>query len=505
MLDLARALSQAQPVDRARTRWRALLARPLALLALAAIVAVAAFQLWISPSNPPGFIRDEASLAYDAYSISQSLRDQDGALLPLYLRSFDDYKSPIFVYLLAGVFRVTGPSQTVARGLGAVDVLAAVLLLGLIAFRRSRDPVVAVVVLVLAGTTPWLFELGRVAYEATLEPFLICLLLLLLDRALRRRHPAPVSAVPVGLALGALTYVYAGGRLLGPLFAAALVVCAGRGRWRWLLTAWATFAVSLAPLAVYSHRHPGALTARYERTTYVEPGMSPGAIVWRAFSNYVHDVNLWYWIRSGDPKPYIHAWGAGSLFGSVVLLAALGAFLVLRRRRDDLWWRYVVAAVALAPIPAALTGDRFYALRLVQLPVLLLVLAIPGLALVVEAARQAWPARALAAGLTLLVAAQFAHFLHVYRTVGPRRVELFEAGVPVLLREAFDHDRTVYVDYDDRYAQTHLLWYAAAHGIPRSRVQILPDGGIPPVGSMVFGRYQTCDYVCVELDRSYSY
>src|SRR5439155_20210959 len=218
------------------------------------------------------------------------------------------------------------------------------------AFRRSRDPVVAVVVLVLAGTTPWLFELGRVAYEATLEPFLICLLLLLLDRALRRRHPAPVSAVPVGLALGALTYVYAGGRLLGPLFAAALVVCAGRGRWRWLLTAWATFAVSLAPLAVYSHRHPGALTARYERTTFVEPGMSPGAIVWRAFSNYVHDVNLWYWIRSGDPKPYIHAWGAGSLFGSVVLLAALGAFLVLRRRRDDLWWRYVLAAVALAPI-----------------------------------------------------------------------------------------------------------------------------------------------------------
>ena len=93
----------------------------------------------------------------------------------------------------------------------------------------------------------------------------------------------------------------------------------------------------------------------------------------------------------------------------------------------------------------------------------------------------------------------------MYRTVGPRRVELFEAGVPVLLREAFDRDRTVYVDYDDRYAQTHLLWYAAAHGIPGSRVQILPDGGIPSAGSMVFGRYQTCDYVCVELDRSYSY
>jgi hypothetical protein len=100
---------------------------------------------------------------------------------------------------------------------------------------------------------------------------------------------------------------------------------------------------------------------------------------------------------------------------------------------------------------------------------------------------------------------QFAHFLDVYRTVGPRRVELFEQGVPGLLRQAFGHDNTVYVDYDDRYAQTHLLWYAVSHGIARSRVSILPDGGIPPMDAMVFGRYQECDYVCDELDRSYSY
>src|SRR5207247_5125368 len=244
-------------------------------------------------------------------------------------------KSPIFVYLLAAVFRVAGPSAEVARGLGAAGVLAAVLLLGVIALRRSRDPVVATTIVVLAGTTPWLFELGRVAYEATLEPLLVCVLLLALDRALRSRRPRALAGVPVGLALGALTYVYAGGRVLGPLFALALALCAARVRWRWLATAWGTFATTLLPLAVYWHRHPGALTARYERTTFVEDGMSPAGIVWRGFSNYVHDANLWHWIVSGDPKPYIHAWGAGSLFGSVVVLALAGAFVVVTRRRDD--------------------------------------------------------------------------------------------------------------------------------------------------------------------------
>ncbi|HET7745113.1 MAG TPA: hypothetical protein VFK76_10270, partial [Gaiellaceae bacterium] len=81
--------------------------RPAALLALGAVLAVAAFELWITPTNPPGFHRDEASIAYNAYSISTSLRDEDGGLLPLFFRSFDDYKSPVYPYLLAGVFRVT--------------------------------------------------------------------------------------------------------------------------------------------------------------------------------------------------------------------------------------------------------------------------------------------------------------------------------------------------------------------------------------------------------------
>jgi hypothetical protein len=64
---------------------------------------------------------------------------------------------------------------------------------------------------------------------------------------------------------------------------------------------------------------------------------------------------------------------------------------------------------------------------------------------------------------------------------------------------------TVYVDFDDRYAQTHALWYAASRGFEADRVSILLDGGVPPVGSVVFGRFQTCDFACREIDRSYDY
>jgi len=35
--------------------------------------------------------------------------------------------------------------------------------------------------------------------------------------------------------------------------------------------------------------------------------------------------------------------------------------------------------------------------------------------------------------------------------------------------------------------------------VPTNRIQILPDGGIPPKGSLVFGLFQQCDYVCAKI------
>lgn len=123
---------------------------PRVLVGLAVVVTVAAFQLWLSPGNPPGFMRDETALAYNAYTIGHEGRDEDGARFPLYFTSFLDYKSPVFVYTLAGVFRVTGAHKEVARGLAAVCVLAAILLLGWLAYRRTGRAVVGVVIVVLA-------------------------------------------------------------------------------------------------------------------------------------------------------------------------------------------------------------------------------------------------------------------------------------------------------------------------------------------------------------------
>ena len=470
------------------------------------VLAVVSLHLWIDPSNPPGFHRDEASIAYNASTISASLRDEHGGRLPLYIESFGDYKSPVFVYALAAVFRLTGPSSEVARGLGAVGVLAAVLLLGLLALRRTRDIRVAAAAVALGGFSPWLFELGRVAVEVTLEPLVFVVLLLVLEDAWRTNRWGVVHGIATGATLALLAYTYAGGRLLAPLLAAALVVFASRGRVRWLATAWATFVVLLIPLIAYAVRHPGALSARFHHTTFVKDNMSDWEVVRTFAANYLTDVSLWSYITGGDPKPHIHIAGTGMLLATGVALAATGAVLSIRAARTDRWAAFVLLATVLVPIPAALTSDRLNGYRLALLPILLVVLAIPALAALVQWAARDRRVLVLAGALTVVALVQFAGFLSTYHEKGGRaRAELYEAGVPGLLAQAFANGAAVHMDIDEPRAHAHARWYAATHDISQDRVVVLSDGGVPPDGSIVFGRAQACDFECTEFARSDTY
>src|SRR5436190_98995 len=70
-------------------------------------------------TNPAGFYVDESSIAYNAHLISQTGHDEHGVAWPLYFRAFGDYKNPVYIYLLAGLFKLTGQSILAARLLSA--------------------------------------------------------------------------------------------------------------------------------------------------------------------------------------------------------------------------------------------------------------------------------------------------------------------------------------------------------------------------------------------------
>src|SRR6266542_6340332 len=107
------------------------------LLLIISLLVVVAYFAGL-PKNPPGFFIDEASIAYNAHTISRQGVDEHGQSFPLYFRAFGEYKSPVYIYVLAAVFRITGPSIGAARILSAILGLTAALLLGLLAFQITH-------------------------------------------------------------------------------------------------------------------------------------------------------------------------------------------------------------------------------------------------------------------------------------------------------------------------------------------------------------------------------
>src|ERR1051326_3527400 len=143
------------------------------LLAAAACALALALYFGDVPANPPGFYIDESSIAYNAETIARTGKDEYGTHWPLFFRAFGDYKNPTYVYLLAVVFRLTGPSVKVARLLSATLGAAAALLLGLLAWRMTRSTEAAAVVACSALLTPWLYECSRLAFEVSAYPLTV--------------------------------------------------------------------------------------------------------------------------------------------------------------------------------------------------------------------------------------------------------------------------------------------------------------------------------------------
>ena len=64
---------------------------------------------------PRGFYKDETSIAYNAWLIATTGRDEFGVAWPMYIESFGDYKNAGYVYLSVVVMRIFGLSLWTVR------------------------------------------------------------------------------------------------------------------------------------------------------------------------------------------------------------------------------------------------------------------------------------------------------------------------------------------------------------------------------------------------------
>lgn len=464
--------------------------QPQVLIVVGLLLSVSALFLTVSPRNPPGFNHDEMAITYNAATIAAHGRDEYGARFPLFIKSFGDYKSPVYVYALAAVFTVTGPSTAVARTFSAVLGLAAILTLFALAWLLTKSPLISLAVTLGAGLSPWLFEISRLVFEVALEPLLIAALLVALYRSSARTWRV-ADAVVIAVLLAAISYAYQAGKLLAVLYAIGIAAFYGRRQPKRVALALGLFGLSLAPLLPYNARHPGALSARLQGLTYVHHGMSWWTIVWDFVKHYFLNMNLWEWATRGDPNARHHVPGTGSIFFVTTALALVGLVVVVRQHRSSPWWRFVVFGAVTSAVPSSLTSGLNHSLGLIALPVFLAVLTIPALEWIASLRRVALRSAVIAI-VVLGFAAEATRWQVVYHRDGPKRADVFEAGFKPAFDGALRHGGTVYARRSDHGAYIGSLLYGLLAGRPRSSIVILEDGQNTPRGALVMGRPGEC-------------
>lgn len=200
-------------------------------LVVFAIVFLALFLRTVNLFDyPVGFTPDEASFAYDAYSILKTGKDQWGVPFPLVLESFGDYKAPVLSYLTIPFVSMLGLLKESVRLpnalLGTLAVFVTYLMVkeflnyGNKNQKGSRKTeIVAITTSFLLAISPWHVQMSRGGFEANLTTFFMPLGVLFFLKGLKNKKYLYWSSLSFGINL----FTYHSAKLVTPFIIFFLV------------------------------------------------------------------------------------------------------------------------------------------------------------------------------------------------------------------------------------------------------------------------------------------
>jgi 4-amino-4-deoxy-L-arabinose transferase-like glycosyltransferase len=114
--------------------------------------------------NPFGLFCDEASIGYDAYSLSKTGTDEWGAKWPLFFKAFGEYKSPIMTYSTIPFVAILGLSDFSVRLVSALFGVAGIFAIYFLATTLFNKNIGLISALFLT-ISPWHIHFSRVSLE----------------------------------------------------------------------------------------------------------------------------------------------------------------------------------------------------------------------------------------------------------------------------------------------------------------------------------------------------
>lgn len=336
---------------------------------------------------PIGLNADEAAIGYNAYSLIQTGKDEHGVSWPMVFRSFDDYKPPLYFYLVLPFVYLFGLSEWSVRLPSALLGTATVYLIYLISkrlFDQSKKidifhlsfgiPEIAALFL---AVSPWAIHFSRGGWEVNAATFFLSLGVFGFTF---RSYPLFVGSFVASL------YTYHSARVIAPLLALSIVIIYFRQiHWRsFLYNAFVGVCLSLpiifqmfsssgtsrfAGVSIFADTGPLAWVHEMRRTD-PQPGSLITKIKYNRYSayagkfvqNYVSHFSPQFLFVKGDVIDRSRTPEVGQLFYVAAIFLITGFFVVITNLRFQTY-QLLLSWLLIAPIAAALTYQSPHALR----------------------------------------------------------------------------------------------------------------------------------------------
>jgi len=293
------------------------------LLVAMAIVCGVVLRVVYLDKAPPGLHFDEAVYGLMA-------RDIGPGYWPLFFTAYTG-REPMYMYLMAGVFRLLGVSAVTLRLTSAFVGIATIPLAYWLA-RALYGKRVALLTAWLTTLSYWHLSVSRNGYPNVLIPPLECIAVLALWSGYRQRRP--LLMLLGGGATGAVLYTYLAARLFPPtllLFFLYVWLIEGRAflqRLPWLILAAGTAILVFAPLGLFFIRHPEHFWERANQVLVLKQAHG-GQAIQLILRNLGQTLAGFVW--RGDPRWKFNLSGR-PIFTLPLSLCFLGGTLIACRR-----------------------------------------------------------------------------------------------------------------------------------------------------------------------------
>jgi hypothetical protein len=354
------------------------------VLLLAGLLRV--YQLSLTPG---GLYWDEAVIGYDAFSLAKTGRDHTGNVPITFIKSFGDFKNPLYVYLTSTVIKLTGQLNKVSVRLTSViaGIMTCwgVMILTKIWTKRKR---VSLLAGLLIAISPWAVMMSRAGFEANLFLSLSLWAIIFFSWFIKngKIHNLLLSSSLFGLTL----YSYHSAKITTPLIVLSFFVIFSKKLLKLkfklvgpllVLFLWGIPFLNSETIKTTFFRVGGVTQVNQEvinknadellRDDYVAVNRffhdSRYIRIKSYLSNYAKNLSFNYLFFEGDSNRRHSLDGFGQLYLVEMLSILAGGYYLLKLKKKSGLRKLLAVLLLISPVPSAISVQAPHALRSILL------------------------------------------------------------------------------------------------------------------------------------------